>query len=287
MGSEPVSVCANTLDTSAGLAAGPSVGQPVGSGAELDSDNWSGSISTAGGITEVYGRTTFKGGSQCSTQPDSYTNWVGIGGWDSTKLLQNGFWNGHTTNSFLFYEAIDGTTDTGTVPVTIANTNQGDTFNISTTYSAGTATFSWHDLTTGATGNISSSTFANLPASDFWDDWTGEAVDERGAIAKKYTTLRDFGTDPWQMVEVNSDGAGLTYIRQGADHNGLFIVYNGAYLSKPTSGANDGEFTDTWYGCGGEGPEVPSVSLKRRLEAARRRVKPARLARRRRPHGCG
>jgi hypothetical protein len=76
----------------------------------VDTYNWSGFVTEEGSVTEVYGSTKFVAGSQCSAQPDSFTNWVGIGGYGVSGLIQNGFWNAHSTGSFPFYEVVYGST---------------------------------------------------------------------------------------------------------------------------------------------------------------------------------
>lgn len=213
--------------------------------------NWSGMVNTGGSITETYGTTKYTVGTPCAAQPDSFTQWVGIGGWYSGRLLQNGFWADHSNGHYAFWEALNNSisADTHTVPVSL-NANIGDTVNLATVWNGSSVHFGFHDVTTGAMQSLDYSTILNRPASDFYDGSTGETIDERGTINNQYTTLRDYGTDYWTNAQVAQNHGALTPIRDGAhsgvvmsDHN---ITYSSAGLPAPTASS----FTDTWDSCG-------------------------------------
>ena len=226
--------------------------------AQSNSPVWSGAFASSGGLTEAYGETTFKAGGPCGAQPDSYTNWVGIGGnGPMTNLVQNGFWSDHTGGlSYPFWEAISYIAhyDTHVVPITAAGVNLNDVFNISTTFNTDTqkVDYSWHDLSAGipAFHMITGTTIGGHPTADFYTGATAEAVDERGTISGGWSTLRNFVTDSWTQVQVSIDGGSLVPLRSVASHDGFYMVSAGNYISKPTSGATADAFADTWYGCG-------------------------------------
>lgn len=221
--------------------------------AELDVANWSGSIATVGGYTEAYGETTFNPGSLCATQPDSYTNWVGLGGDGNSYLLQNGFWSDHTNAmSVPFFELISPGYDSSVVPVSTSPAPaHGDVTNISTTYAPGatpTVTFSWHDLTNGTVFHETFTSYAGYSIGNFYSGASAEAVDERGTINGSYSALRNFGVDNWSQVQVARGGA-LSPIRNETSHNALFMKNGSTLLSSPTGGSSATTFTDTWHAC--------------------------------------
>jgi len=223
--------------------------------AELDSYNWSGAVAEGGGFTEAYGMTTFNNGVGCSAQPDSYANWVGIGGKASVgKLLQNGFWSDHLGGkSFPFWEAINPNHDTGTQPVSLSGIAFGDVFTISTTYDPDTVTahFGWHDVTSGVQYQLVTKTSIDgYSTARYWDGSQAEVVDERGKIVDQITTLRNFGSDPWTRAQVSVDSGNLVPLRSISPHDGFFMVSNGVKISTPTSGTTTDAVTDNWHGCG-------------------------------------
>ncbi|MBO0880946.1 MAG: hypothetical protein J2P17_11505 [Mycobacterium sp.] len=234
--------------------------RPITSNSAATSPNWSGEVATRGGYTEAYGTATYQPGSACATQPDSYANWVGLGGGNgsSVRLLQNGFWHSHGTGSYPFVEAINGLIDTSTIPFALGfSYSVGDRFNIATTYNTTTNTvqFGWHDITSGGTYVISLEVFfvgsTEYPASVFYDGSTGEAIDERGSIGQFFTTLRNFGTDTWTNATVRINGGARTAIRAEPHQNLVIRDAEGVQLTSESGPANDlTTYSATWKSCG-------------------------------------
>ena len=224
--------------------------------AQINSPNWSGSVAEAGGYTEAYGETTFNPGIACGVG-DSYTNWVGLGGTGSGgQLMQNGFWSQHDNGiSIPFDEMLSNTYRNPINPVyTSPPPAHGDVTNISTTYDLllGKVTFSWHDLTNGKLFQQTWATDPNgVPASNFYDGSTAEAIDERGEFGTTISTLRNYGTDPWSQVQVARNGGALSPIRDESPHDGFFMwnLSSTAEISVPSSGPTATQFTDTWIAC--------------------------------------
>jgi hypothetical protein len=212
-------------------------------------------MSQEGSVTEVYGHTSFFAGTLCSTQPDSFTNWVGIGGYRIPQLIQAGFWNSHTGGSYPYYEVLGADHAINATNADIyPRPALGDSFNISVTYESGTAIFAWHDLTNGANVELYDSGEDYQPMSYYYNGAMGEAVDERGTINYIPSTLRNYGSDAWSNVRVAQGSGSLVAIRSTTPHTGIYIYANSIQYSSLTTPSSDpGTFTDVWNSCGVEG----------------------------------
>ncbi|MBO0868393.1 MAG: hypothetical protein J2P15_07490 [Micromonosporaceae bacterium] len=238
---------------------------PTVSVSAATNSHWAGQVATAGGYTEAYGTTEYNPGDTCGVSPDGYTNWVGLGGWLSGRLLQNGFIYGHTFGSHPFFEAINGGQDTGADFITFSFPyGTGDHFNIATSYDpvTGVAHFGWHDIEAGRGGSVGMdvSVFATsggiFPASNFYDSSTGEAIDERPEVisalgSPEFTTLRPFGHDTWTNATVSRNGGPRTAIRS-EPHTGV-EMYDGLgrkLVEESGSSSDLSLFQATWLNCG-------------------------------------
>lgn len=221
--------------------------------ATMDSENWSGMISRQNSVTEAYGTTTYNAGTPCSVQPDSFTQWVGIGGYAGSPLLQNGFWADHASGHFAFWEALNRTNDTHVVPIYpwTFDANLGDRVSLATVWDGTYVHFGFHDLTDGALYELNLPTILNQPAANFYDGSSGEAIDERGLIGSQLSTLRNYGTDSWANVQIEQNHGAPVPIRATV-HDGIIMNYNGTTYSSPGAANPDtpSSFADTWKTCG-------------------------------------
>lgn len=193
--------------------------------------NWSGVLTEEGSITETYGSTNFLASSACGGSTDSFTNWVGIGGYGVDNLIQNGFWTSPGLGSFPYYEVL-GPSGYGinvTPESLYPSPSLGDAFNIAVNYEDGTAVFGWHDLTNGAESALYDSYEDGHAMSFYYNGATGEAVDERGTVGDDYSTLRDFGSDAWTNVQAKQGSGSLVLIRNTSPLIGMNIYDNSTY----------------------------------------------------------
>lgn len=228
-----------------------------------DTANWSGVTTAEQPVTQVYASTPFKSGSLCAAQPDSFSNWVGLGGVNGTGLIQNGFVSAHGSGSYAFYEFVGDQGDTHIRPVDFPGYQQadqsqllGDQFNFAVTWDGSNqgVTFSWHDLNknfVSTTGLITQVTIGSsrYDAVNWYDPRQGVAVVERIGINGSYSHLRNFGTLPWTNTKFSKNNGPLTPIRQG-NHKGFSMSFNGTMYA--TSGAADpnlSNFTNVWGSC--------------------------------------
>ncbi|MDQ2837454.1 MAG: hypothetical protein M3Y42_09305 [Actinomycetota bacterium] len=220
--------------------------------------NWAGILAYGSAFTTAYGATTYNPGSTCAqAEPDSYTNWVGLGGYNTGRLIQNGFITTHTGGSYPFLELLNSDTgvDTHTVRMDISgdpNNGSGHTFNLQTQWLPSTSqvSFAWHDITTGQVASMTVGSAAGKPASYFYDSSSGEAIDERAVQGGVLTSLRNFGTDQWSNAYVATNGSGFTAMRS-LPHIGI-TMQEAFQLASVTAGSTADRFTDTWDDCTGE-----------------------------------
>ncbi len=219
--------------------------------------NWSGVVAYSGNYDAAVGTTHFFTTSSCSTTPNSFANWVGLGGYSSNRLLQNGFMTYEGGGRHPFFEAIDDTDDTTALKLNIDAIVAGDEVRLKTSFSDGTAHFTWHDFTSGDVVTLSESNFIGIDtqnvftASEAYDKSSAEAVDERAIILQHFSELRNFGSDPWTDVHVYPHGSTSSVLIRDETHHNFEIVDNaGTHLTTWSGGASSGDFTDTWEHCG-------------------------------------
>lgn len=233
---------------------------------EPASANWSGSVTTntTNKITEAVGTTTWYDASTCSAH-SGWAHWVGIGGYGVPELLQNGFIQGQTGGSHLFWEAIGngvGLPAETLSPTLVANDDihHGDTVRLATSFHDGTAQFIWHDLDTGGAAILQKSYISivingqlhSFPASEFYNGDSGEVIDERPEVSGQYVRLQDFGNDVWSQV----DFADHQYVRHPMGHwndHKLDMETAGIDYANAVSFSNSG-FADHQEHCGSRTP---------------------------------
>lgn len=228
------------------------------------SPNWAGLVDTDGAsYTEAYARTTIQSENNSCSPDDAHADWVGLGGWGSSQLLQNGVGSaGNVTGFFAWWEAIDGTDDTHQVRESMA-LSAGDVVSMSTTYnpSAETVTFSWHNQTTGQLATVGP--MFSIPVgggvmiftSRFFDGTKAEAIDERTEVGGNYDKIRDFGTQTWDQARVYSNGSSSYSGMRTVPHIGPTMT-NEAQTQTLVSVTGDTTeaFHDTWQQCGSVEP---------------------------------
>jgi hypothetical protein len=132
----------------------------------------------------------------------THLTWVGIGGYGSQKLLQDGT----DQNNKPWFEYL-GNNGTG-VNISSFPTNvtikSGDTVEAVTEYTGGTAYYLVEDVTTGKSTTVSVS-----GASPYYDGSSAEFIDERTSFgqARIPSPLADFGVTHWTEAQAATSSA--------------------------------------------------------------------------------
>jgi hypothetical protein len=173
--------------------------------AHYGSDNWSGYVDTDGPYTATGARWYQTGVGACGcTGPTDEVTWVGLGGWNSGDLLQDGTRNYSDDTPYAWFEYLG---DTTVSIISADSTTVGDTIEAQLFYSTatdGTAQFLVHD---------DSAVVLNATEPDMAGDYDGSTTEwiiERPTQCYPdscYDPLSNTGTtDFWTANGVNSSG---------------------------------------------------------------------------------
>lgn len=232
------------------------------------SPNWSGYLLNQGqyAITQTVGTWTDSVAQTCPGNTYS-SAWTGIGGWNTTSLVQDGTETdtlngtlGCYVNTYAWWEILPA----NQVDFSNLTIYQGDEIfgETSVNTSNDTAYFYIGDLTTGQ----STSTTVSFSSGQY-DGSTGEWVVERTEESGYYPQLMDFGSDTFGNINaVDSSGASLNLTGNStgivleddaaciADSDGdeganvIYLAVPGGYNSSGNG------FTDYWYNYGDVDP---------------------------------
>jgi Peptidase A4 family len=158
----------------------------------------------AGYVSKQWGQPTYYGNVQGEwVQPSigatscagaTHLTWVGIGGYGSSALLQDGT----DQNNNAWFEYL-GPNNTG-VSITDFSSNlgihAGDSVEASTMYLSGTAYWFVEDLTTG---KYTTATLSN--ASSYYDGSSAEFIDERTTFGTTPSPLANYGSTHWTEAQ--------------------------------------------------------------------------------------
>jgi hypothetical protein len=170
---------------------------------------------------------------------DLVGSWIGLGGLNSQKLIQQGFASGSsasaTNGAHLWYEYLNA--QHPNPPVYIGSTTRtGDVISESMSYSAGTVTFHWYDRSNGqAWSDVRVSGL-----SSYYDGTTADFISEKPSGFK----LRDF--TPYQGFNGSGAKYGSTYANLFALPNTEVRLVNqsgGKLLSSTRVSSNNHAFT--------------------------------------------
>lgn len=219
---------------------------------------WSGYMVTAGynkysGVTGrlvVPARSNFCSGS-------SYAGWIGIGGYNTTSLLQIGlmYTPGSSTARF-FYEYLGVNTAYPAVFPSGVTFTAGSTVDLKMTYDPSTRKFS---MTAGLVGDTTPFTkTVTLPSGDdFYDGTTAEWVDERLTVYDvpsgqfSVTSLMKFGSISWANAKGLTSSGTWETISGGTETPVVMYSYPNV-LAQPVNGLTSStSFSDYWFACDG------------------------------------
>ncbi|HEY1699045.1 MAG TPA: G1 family glutamic endopeptidase [Trebonia sp.] len=215
----------------------------------VTNSHWSGYVASAASGT------TFNTVEATITQPAYHApssgcssgylvSWVGLGGYSSGNLIQDGTEIDQGATYIPWYEWLGavGTINITQLPgVTI---NAGDQVFIYATYESSNQVVDFYISDSDGTGN---SYQASLGSGDY-DGSTAEWIDERPLIDGSFPNLANYGSDPWTGAEVE-DSAG-DYVDAGdtSSQTPVTMTGNDGNLSVPgTLGTSS--FTDTYASC--------------------------------------
>ena len=202
----------------------------AGSGAvasHYGNDHWSGYVNNAGSYTEVAAHWTQQSAHACGCSgPTDEVTWVGIGGWSTDDLLQDGTRNYSNTTPYAWFEYL------GAVSVGILqrnNTKVGDNIAAAVSYSNGTANF-------GVTDNGTYEVNVHLGglAGDY-DPSTAEFINERPAHCSTgcFPELTNTGTTNWTGARTYSPAGEVEVGNQSVF--AVVMTSNGSTQSPPCS----------------------------------------------------
>jgi hypothetical protein len=185
------------------------------------------------------------GSSSCSGA--THLTWVGIGGFNSSKLLQDGTTQSNTP--WFEYLGANGTGVSITPFPNSISVKSGDKMEAYDLYLNGTAYWTVDDLTTGAytTANLSN-------MSSYYDGSSAEFIDERTTFSNGPSPLANFGVTDWTQAEA----ATSTSYKNMVPLSSLPSVYESSMINNATGhtlavpnaeGSNGYAFQNTWKNC--------------------------------------
>jgi hypothetical protein len=177
----------------------------------------------------------------------THLTWVGLGGFNSSQLLQDGTTQNNTP--WFEYLGANGTGVSITPFQTSLSVKTGDEVEAYDLYLNGTAYWTVEDITTGA---YTTASLTNM--SSFYDGSSAEFVDERTTFSNGPSPLADFGTTDWTLAEAatSTNYKNMTQLPSLPSVYQSTMVNNatGHTLAVPSSeGANGYAFQNTWKNC--------------------------------------
>jgi Peptidase A4 family len=234
----------NNLPQRPSVQAGGQAGVSTGS-----TNIWSGYVSKESGSTyynDVFGEWVQPSISATSCSGATHLSWVGLGGYGTAKLIQDG--TNQSNQAWYEYLGAGGTGVSITLLPASLGIHSGDTIAAWTSYSAGTAYWTVEDVTNGKASSASLSS-----ASSFYDGSSAEFIDERTTFGTTPSPLADYSATDWTSAsaEITSTGykdalSSLTNVTQ------LTMVNPGTGHTLATAlneGSNGYTFQTAWKNC--------------------------------------
>jgi Peptidase A4 family len=204
--------------------------------------NWAGMVASAGSTTWNTVAGTFKqptfNSAGCSQSSEA--DWVGLGGYGSDDLTQDGTYMEQGPKYWAFYEYID--VAHVNPPITLPNitVKPGNSMYAYVFFQASTSKveFFVEDETTGTTDTVWLSN-----ASSYYDGHAVDFIDE-----KPWTSLPDFNTIPWSGTgEGEIDGSWHNLGTQNPISQ--IMERGGTVLAEPAGMTSSTSFSDYWNHC--------------------------------------
>jgi len=184
--------------------------------------------------------------SSCSNA--SLADWVGIGGYGTSSLIQAGtaYLQG-STSPVAWFEYL-GTNGAGIGLDSLdLNVHAGDSMHIyvEISTSTGQTTFYIANNTTGHQTTVTKT----LSVGTYYDGSSAEWVDERLTYGSTPTPLAAFSTVGWSGAQAQHTDASFHSISAGTDHE-LGMVNGSTLLARPDGGLTSStSFTDVYHAC--------------------------------------
>lgn len=181
---------------------------------------------------------------QSGCSPGYLVSWVGIGGWNSGNLIQDGTEIEQGATYIPWYEWLGaaGTINITRMPdVTI---HAGDQVFMYVTYEASNHLVDFYISDSDGTGH---SYQTSLGTGDF-DGSTAEWIDERPLIGSSFPNLAHYGSDPWTGAEVENNAGDYVDAKNTGSQTSVTMTGNDGNLSVPGS-LGTSSFTDTYAHC--------------------------------------
>lgn len=148
------------------------------------------------------------------TQPTDYgtkgyvSDWVGIGGWNCSPLIQAGTWTEHSQQPYAWYEYLNGDTCSGIgngiyatqIPGIVVFSNTG--IKASVTYEPNNGDTVVYQVVDYSTNSSNSVTISGQGS--FYNGQYADFIDERPTVGGSLTDLLDFDQIPWSNAQVLS-----------------------------------------------------------------------------------
>jgi hypothetical protein len=171
-------------------------------------------------------------------------SWVGLGGWNSDSLIQDGTEIDQGATYIPWYEWLGpaGTINITTLPdVTIHAGNQVFMY---VTYEASNKEVGFYIADSDGTAH---SLVTSLGNGDF-DGSTAEWIDERPLVNGAFPNLANYGSDPWTGAEAENNLGDYVPVKNTASQTAVTMVGAEGNLSVPgTLGTSS--FTDAYEHC--------------------------------------
>lgn len=218
-----------------------------GLSATTGSYNWSGYVSK-GNFAMVQG--DFIQPTINNSNP-SYTHestWVGLGGYNSGKLVQTGTaMNTYAGGKYYYawYEYLSATNPNPEIRFTSITVNPGD--KIHTYCSFQQANNKFNAYIANNTNGTSQSVLVNISASEYFDSTTAEFINEKPSWGLTDNGLTNYGTTSWWNCQAYT--MSCVWQNLGAttyDKVNMYNPDNGNVRAMP-SGLSGQNFTSTWY----------------------------------------
>lgn len=203
---------------------------------------WAGKINTShtydaaqGDIVEPSTATT-----PCTRQND-VVNWVGLGGYGSSKLVQAGTWSAGNGGDYVWHESLPSEPSL----ITQGTVSAGDRIHMRVSYAYPYFSWSFADYTTGQ----SWSGTAYKP-NDYYGG-TAEHITERPLYSGVPAQLRRFNPGAVVWTSSNSHITGGSYILLNGPYISVDMIDgNGQLLARSEAPLAADSFKDTWVRCG-------------------------------------
>ena len=236
-------------------------GQPAAT-STLYSGNWSGYKAAPPantGFTEVQGnfKQSAAGSTSCSNSQES--QWVGIGGWNTGSLIQDGtsIVPGRSPEDFAWYEWLSSTGGQSVTEQVFdnlpVNTNDPVFQETNANLATNIVTFTM-DVSDNGTDYMQYYNLSN--AIDYYDGSSAEWINERPCQSMCSSStpvlypLTNYESTDWKSLATASGADGVVSGLSGLDYNPIEMKNGNDVLSTPGAySSSTNSFTDTWKAC--------------------------------------